>query len=174
MAFLLQAGFGAYYVFFTLHLQRAGHDGLAVGLLWAVGVLVEIGLFFLAPTLLKRFPIARIMAVCLAVTAVRWALTALFPGSFAILLALQSTHALGYALLHACTMARMAELFPAGDAARGQSLLYGFSSGGGGVAGALIAAVLWEWQGGLAAFLGGAVATVLAWVIIARASRAAR
>ena len=166
MAFLTQTGFGAFYVFFTLHLQRAGHDGLAIGLLWAVGVLVEIAVFFLAPSLLARFPVNRLIAICLWVTMLRWLLTAWLAESFATMLLLPSTHALGYALLHACTMARMAAIFPGGDGARGQSLLYGFSSGGGGVIGALLAAVLWEWHGGPAAFVGGALATLAAWIVI--------
>jgi PPP family 3-phenylpropionic acid transporter len=142
-----------------------------IGLLWALGVLVEVALFFFAPALLRRFAVARLMTVCLATTALRWVLTALYPDQLPVLVALQATHALGYALLHACTMTRMAALFPGADAGRGQSLLYGFSSGGGGVLGAVVAALLWEWQGGLAAFLGGSALTLMAWAVLRRASR---
>jgi PPP family 3-phenylpropionic acid transporter len=99
------------------------------------------------------------------VTVLRWVVVALFAGSMPLMLAAQLTHALGFALFHACLMQRMAALFPGHEASAGQGLLYGFSSGLGGVVGALAAALLWEWQGGVAAFLGGAALTLLALVL---------
>ena len=165
LALLVQAGFGAFYVFYTLHLGANGHDGVAVGLLWVIGVLAEIALFWVAPRLIARFGAARLMATCLAITVLRWALVALFAGSMPLMLAAQLTHALGFALFHACLMQRMATLFPGREGSAGQGLLYGFSSGLGGVIGALIAAGLWEWQGGMAAFLGGSALTAAALVL---------
>ncbi|MEO8160817.1 MAG: MFS transporter, partial [Arenimonas sp.] len=38
VAMLMQMGFGAFYVFYTLHMQAQGHSGLVVGLLWGTGV----------------------------------------------------------------------------------------------------------------------------------------
>jgi PPP family 3-phenylpropionic acid transporter len=90
---------------------------------------------------------------------------AAFAGSLPLMLAAQLTHALGFALFHACLMQRMATLFPGRDGSAGQGLLYGFSSGLGGVVGALVAAGLWEWRGGAAAFLGGALLTAAAWAL---------
>jgi PPP family 3-phenylpropionic acid transporter len=162
LALIVQAGFGAFYVFYTLHLRAHGHDGLAVGLLWVVGVAAEILLFWWAPGLIRRHGVHRLMALCLGLTVARWAVVALFASSMPLMLLAQSTHALGFALFHACLMQRMAALFPGHEASAGQGLLYGFSSGLGGVIGALFAAVLWEWQGGVAAFLGGAALTALA------------
>ncbi len=162
LAMLVQAGFGAFYVFYTLHLRANGHDGFAVGLLWVSGVLAEIALFWQAPRLIARFGVRRLMGVCLGVTVLRWATVALFAASMPLMLAAQLTHALGFALFHACLMQRMAGLFPGHEGSAGQGLLYGFSSGLGGVIGALLAAGLWEWRGGVAAFLGGAVLTALA------------
>jgi PPP family 3-phenylpropionic acid transporter len=165
LALLVQAGFGAFYVFYTLHLQANGHDGAAVGLLWVTGVLAEIALFWSAPTLIARFGVQRLMAVCLGVTVLRWVLVALFAASMPLMLGAQLTHALGFALFHACLMQRMAGLFPGREGGAGQGLLYGFSSGLGGVIGALLAAGLWEWRGGGAAFLGGAALTLAAFIL---------
>ena len=165
LALLVQAGFGAFYVFYTLHLQANGHDGATVGLLWVTGVLAEIALFWMAPRLIARFGVRRLVAICLAVTVLRWAVVAMFVSSLPLMLAAQLTHALGFALFHACLMQRMAELFPGREGSAGQGLLYGFSSGLGGVLGALLAAGLWEWQGGAAAFLGGAALTAGALVL---------
>lgn len=79
--------------------------------------------------------------------------------------AAQMLHAFGFAIFHACCMRLMSQFFPGKRAAAGQSLLYGFSSGVGGVLGALLSALMWEWQGGAAAFLAAATVTGLAFAI---------
>lgn len=171
MALLMQMGFGPFYVFFTLHVQAQGHDGTAVGMLWALGVLAEIAMFWQAPALIARFGAVRLMHVCLLATVGRWVLTALYAGSLFVLALAQATHALSFAVFHACCMRQMAEYFPGERMAAGQSLLYGFSSGVGGVLGAVGAAAMWERGGGRWAFLAGAAATLLAWAVHARRTR---
>jgi PPP family 3-phenylpropionic acid transporter len=162
---LAQAGFGTFYVFFTLHLQDHHHDGLAVGILWAVGVLAEIAMFWFAPGLIARVGASRLLGFCLAVGAIRWVATALFADSFAWMVAAQLTHAFSFAVFQSCCMQMMVAYFPGRRAAAGQSLLYGFSSGVGGVLGAAVAAVLWRYGRGEWAFLGGAGLTAIAWVV---------
>jgi MFS transporter, PPP family, 3-phenylpropionic acid transporter len=166
IALLMQMGFGPFYVYFTLHMQNAGHSGLEVGLLWGLGVAIEILMFWHAPQLIQRFGIARLMQVSLLITVLRWLVTALFASSLWIVALAQSTHALGFAVFHSCCMQRLGQLFSARDAGHGQSLLYGFSSGIGGVIGALFSAYLWRHGAGVYAFIGGAVVTALAFVLL--------
>jgi len=168
VALLMQMGFGPFYVFYTLNLQAHGHSGLAVGSLWAIGVLAEIALFWVAPQLIARFGAPRLLSLALAVTISRWLVTALFADSFALMALAQSSHALGFAMFHACNMRLMSEYFPGRRAASGQSLLYGFSSGIGGVLGAVLAALAWNNGGGTAAFALAALITLSAWIIYAR------
>jgi PPP family 3-phenylpropionic acid transporter len=163
VALLMQLGFGPFYVFYTLHLQAHGHDGLAVGVLWGLGVLIEIALFWQAPRLIARIGAARLLAWCLGLTALRWAATGLFADSFAAMAAVQLLHALSFAMFHACCMQRIGALFPGALGRHGQNLYYAFSSGIGGVLGALLAAALWEAGRGQAAFLGGAAVAAIAW-----------
>ncbi|MBW8368625.1 MAG: MFS transporter [Arenimonas sp.] len=168
MALLMQVGFGPFYVFYTLHMQAAGHSGAAIGMLWAIGVLIEIAMFWQAPKLIGRFGASRLLMVCMAVTVVRWTVTALFAHSLPVMMLAASTHALSFAVFHACVMRQMSTFFPGKRAAAGQSLLYGFSSGVGGVLGAGMAALAWESAGGgRLAFLLGAAVTVVAWVVYA-------
>jgi PPP family 3-phenylpropionic acid transporter len=167
VALLMQTGFGAFYVFYTLHLQAAGHDGLVVGLLWGAGVLSVIARFWAMPRLFARFDAGALLSFCLAVTVLRWIVTALLPGELALMFAVQLLHAFSFAVFHACCMRQMAHSFPGRDAAAGQSLLYSVSSGVGGVLGALLASLLWEWHGGTAAFLGAAAVAALAWCVYA-------
>lgn len=168
VALLVQVGFGPFYVFYTLHLQAAGHSGTSIGALWALGVLIEIALFWQAPRLIARFGAASLLQACVAVTVARWALVAAFPGSLPLMALAQATHALSFAMFHACCMRLMSDFFPGPRAAAGQSLLYGFSSGVGGVLGAAMAAVAWESAGGgRLAFTLGAAATAAAFVLYA-------
>ena len=61
-------------------------------------------------------------------------------------------------------MRLITDYFPGRRAVAGQSLLYGFSSGVGGVLGAGLAALMWERVGaGPAAFAAGAVVAAVAW-----------
>jgi PPP family 3-phenylpropionic acid transporter len=173
VALLMQAGFGAFYVFYTLHLQANGHDGREIGALWGFGVLIEIMMFWQAPRLIERFGAQPLMAFCIGVTVLRWLATALLAASLPAMFAAQALHAFGFAVFHACCMRQMAQFFPGPRAAAGQGLLYGFSSGVGGVLGAGLAAVMWDWGGGRAAFLAAAAAAAAAWLVYALRSRRA-
>jgi MFS transporter, PPP family, 3-phenylpropionic acid transporter len=159
---LAQVSFGAFYVFYTLHLQAHGHDGAHIGLLWGTGVLIEIAMFWQAPKLIAHFGANRLMIFCLLITAVRWAVTALYADSFGIMLLAQTTHAFGFAVFHACCMHSMGALFPGRLAKAGQSLMFGFSSGIGGVVGAGLASVMWDVDKGRTAFLACSVVSLLA------------
>ena len=165
VALLMQMGFGAFYVFYTLHLQANGHSGTAIGALWGTGVLIEILMFWHAPRLIERFGAQPLLAFCMGVTVLRWVVTALFASHLSIMFAAQMLHAFSFAIFHACCMRQMSEFFPGKRAAAGQSLLYGFSSGVGGVLGAGLSALMWEWGGGRAAFLASSGAAALAWLV---------
>lgn len=165
---LMQIGFGPYYVFFTLHLNAAGHGTGMIGALWALGVLAEIGLFLIAPQLLRRHGALPLLSLCLAATAGRWLLTALYPQSLPLMLALQLLHALSFGIFHACCMQLVTHYFPGRLNAHGQALLYSIGSGVGGVIGSALAGVAWDWGGGLACFSFGALASAAGFLLALR------
>ncbi len=158
---LAQVSFGAFYVFYTLHLQAHGHGGTHVGILWGTGVLIEIAMFWQAPKLISHFGAHKLMTFCLLITAARWAVTALYVDSFNIMLLAQTTHAFGFAVFHACCMQSIRKFFPGHLAKAGQSLMYGFSSGVGGVLGAALASIMWDIDRGYAAFLASAAVSLI-------------
>lgn len=164
---LMQLGFGPFYVFYTLHLRAQGHDGTAVGLLWAIGVICEVAMFWLAPRLLQRFGAWRVMLTCMGFTVARWLAVAWLGPSFGWMALAQTGHALSFAAFHAGCMRRMAELFPERrDMVAAQGLLYGFSGGIGGVLGAGAASVAWQHGGGQWAFMAGALATMVGFGVL--------
>ena len=165
VALLMQVSFSAFYVFYTLHLQAVGHSGASIGALWGFGVLVEVVLFWHGAGFFLRHSVHTLMQFCIALSVLRWLLTAWYPQSLALMFVAQSLHAFGFALFHLCSMRRISAFFPGQRAVQGQSLLYGFSSGLGGVIGAALMALMWEQGGGRAAFLTGALVAALALLV---------
>ncbi|MBB5208426.1 MFS transporter [Chiayiivirga flava] len=162
IALLVQVGFGPYYVFYTLHLGAHGHSTGAIGILWGLGVVVEIGVFLLAPRVLARYGALVPMLACIGASCVRWAVIGTWPQSLPAMAAMQVLHGLSFALFHACTMQLIGEEFRGRSAGQGQGLLYGLGSGLGGVVGTLGAGVAWNLGAGLAAFAFGALACLVA------------
>lgn len=160
-ALAMQLSHGAFYVFLSLHLDRNGYSAQAIGGFWAVGVVAEIGMFLLVPRVMRRFSPRAIMAVCFAVGAVRWVVTAMLPQSAVAITLAQLGHAFTFAAFHSASIQAISQFFPGRSGVHGQGLLYGFSSGLGGVLGALLAGALWEFGGGKASFLGSAAVSVV-------------
>ncbi|MBD8526743.1 MFS transporter [Pseudomarimonas arenosa] len=160
-ALLMQLGFGPFYVYFTIHLEAAGHGGTAIGLLWGAGVVAEILMFWFVNQIFGARSALSIMRVCLLLTVLRWSLVASLADSFTWMLLMQLLHALSFAAFHAACMQRVMEFFPGPLALRGQSLLYA-CLGLGGVLGTLLAGLAWHIGEGQACFLFGAFSTALA------------
>ena len=167
-ALISQLAHGAFYVFLSLHLVRNGYSAQQIGVLWAVGVIAEIGMFLLMPRVMLRFSPRAIMTACFAVGGVRWLVTALLPEyGWAIALS-QLGHAFTFAAFHSASIHAIGQFFPGRSGVHGQGMLYGFSSGLGGVLGALLAGALWEIGGGRASFLGAAVVSVIGFALALR------
>lgn len=167
VALLTQISFGPLYTFFSLYLEQHGYRASTIGFYWSLGVLVEIGVFFFAARLFARYDPRTVLLVALGSAVLRWLVTALLPGNAMVMGLAQLTHALNFAAYSAAIMQFMARFFPGKLAGHGQGVFYGFSSGVGGVLGALIAGQAWRIGGGELAFLiaaaFSAAAALLAW-----------
>ncbi|MFO1495458.1 MAG: MFS transporter [Lysobacterales bacterium] len=171
-AFANQIAHGPFYVFFSLYLSRNHYQAQQIGGYWAVGVLAEILMFLLVPRLLRWLTPRQVIALSFAIGALRWTATATLPHMAPVLVLAQCGHAFTFAALHSASMQSISQLFPGRSGVHGQGLIYGFSSGGGGVIGALMAGALWEFGGGRASFLGAALVSlaglVIAWKLLPR------
>ena len=172
-AFLAQVSFGPYYTFFSIFLQEHGYSASMLGLFWTVGVLAEIGVFFLASRIFRRWDAGKVMVFALSSAALRWWATALFPDSIPLMLLAQLTHALNFGAFFAAVMQLLVRFFPGRMNGHGQGVFYGLSSGVGGVVGALTAGQLWRF-GGEAAFLASGcfalIAAGIAWYWLVKKS----
>jgi MFS transporter, PPP family, 3-phenylpropionic acid transporter len=162
-----QLSFAPYYNFFTLFLERHGYTRSMAGLLWALGVIVEIGLFVVMGRLIVHYGARNLMIVALAATTLRWLLTALLVDSLAVLLLVQCAHALTFGAYHAVAMYYVQRLFPRALQGSGQAVYAAVAYGIGGSVGSLSSGFLWDAVSPEAAFLAmAAVAgagTWLAW-----------
>lgn len=156
VAFLMIASHGAYYNFFSIHLEAAGYGRTAIGLLWAWAAIAEIGVFLAARRLLARFSLATLMVTALAATALRWVMLALWPAFVGVVFAAQTLHLASFGLFHLCSVALAGLLFPRGAVARGQALHGSVGYGLGGMAGAIGSGWLFREVSPAAAFLAGA------------------
>lgn len=95
----VQASHAVYYVFGTLHWQAVGISTGAIGLLWAVGVIAEIGLFVVSRRAVAAIGPARLIWLGAIAAVLRWTVTAFDP-PLAILFAVQLLHGLTFGAAH--------------------------------------------------------------------------
>lgn len=175
-AFLIQVSFGPYYTFFSIYLGEHGYSPSVQGVLWGIGVLVEIGLLFLSQRIFRRWGARRLLVFSLGITVLRWWVTAAWPDALPVMVLAQMTHAFSFAAFFAAAMLLLAEYFPGRHNGHGQGVFYGLSSGVGGVIGALLAGQLWRFSGQVAFAVSGFIALAacgVAWHWLLRKPRAA-
>lgn len=143
-ASLLQSSFGAYYGFFALYMRDLNYSGQVTGLLIAVGVVAEIGIFLIARRLIKRFGVYLLLLTCLSLTAVRWFALAQWAEYAPVVVASQLIHALSFGLAHVTAMHFITHYFPAQYQSRGQAVYVSVAFGLGGAVGNYVAGQLWQ------------------------------
>lgn len=157
IALLSQTAHGIYYSFYSILLADAGYSNSSIGLLWSLGVVAEIILFWffwrIAPVL--RFHHWLLIAMGLSVA--RWGVIGFFVESLSLMVLAQLLHAATFAVFHSVVVQWLHQTF-VGHQAQGQALYVSFSYGIGGVLGSLIAGYAWtqgggEWTFGLAALV---------------------
>lgn len=165
ICFLLQVSHGPYYTFFSIFLEDYGYSKTAIGWLWALGVIAEIGVFLVAHRLFHWFSVRTLAVVCLILAALRWWATGAFPNSPAIIIAAQVSHAATFGVFHAIAIYLIHRYFTEQAAGQGQALYSALSFGAGGAVGAYLSGIIIEkWGGSMAYFMAAGVA-VLAGVL---------
>ena len=147
VSFLMQASHGPYYTFFSLYMEDLGYSTTAIGQLWALGVLSEIGVFLLMPVLLPRFGARKLLLLATVLTMLRWLLTAFYADNPIIITFSQTLHAASFGLYHAVMIFIIHSLFTGAHQGRGQALYSSISFGAGGAAGSLASGYLWSGLG---------------------------
>lgn len=145
--FLMAMAHGPYYTFYSIHLVEHGYSKGLVGALWALGVICEIGVFFLMPRLMRHFSFFRLLQISLFAAVVRFLMIAWLVDVLAWLLLAQVLHALTFGAFHASSVGLVHEYFRGRHQARGQALFGSLTYGAGGMLGSLTSGPVWEHWG---------------------------
>lgn len=162
--FLMICAHAALYAFFSLYLHEKGYSKSTIGMIWALGVVAEIAMFYLQRPLFQRFGAMSLVGACMALGVLRFALIGISEGSLGLIVLSQLLHALTFGTHHTAIQVLLQTWFDPGQQARAQALYATIGYGFGGTAGGLAASWLWVHVSPAAAFHGAAIMTLAGWL----------
>ena len=167
VCFLIQAGHGTYYTFFSIYLEEHHYSNSFIGIAWALGVLAEVFIYVFIHRVIGRFGLRRLMIFSLIIASLRWLLIACYVEHVFILLFAQSLHAATFGIYHAVAIQYIHREFKGVHQGRGQALYSSVSFGAGLALGSLVSGYLWDSVGSMQTFIFAAalsaIGAVIAW-----------
>lgn len=137
-----------YYAFGSLHWRSLGIGDTTIGMLWGLGVLAEVVLFWVSAPLMKRIGPGVLIALGAAGGIVRWGIMAFDPPFWSLPL-LQCLHAATFGLSHLGAMQFLVTAVPASLAGTAQTVYAALSVGVLMSTATFLAGALYEDAGGL-------------------------
>jgi len=165
VCFLLQAGHGPYYTFYSIYMEAHGYSLSLIGGLWALGVIAEVIVFLFMHRLVPKFGLRNLLLVSLLLAVVRWLLIGLFPEHLGVMLLAQCLHAATFGIYHAAAIQLIHSYFKGRHQGKGQALYSSLSFGAGGALGSFYSGYVYEYFGALQMFVIAAVISLLAFII---------
>jgi PPP family 3-phenylpropionic acid transporter len=150
--FLMSVAHGPYYTFYSIYLVEHGYAKSAVGGLWALGVICEIGVFFIMPWLVRRLGFTRILVISFSAAIVRFVLIGWGVDLLILLLIAQVLHAATFGAYHAASVGLVHEFFQGRHQSKGQALFGSLTYGAGGMLGGLASGPIWQHYGATVLF----------------------
>ena len=157
---------GAYYTFFSIYLVEHGYEKGIVGWLWAVGVICEIGVFFLMPWMMLRFSLKAILIFSFACTILRFLMIGWGAEWVLVILLAQILHAATYGTHHIAAMMVVHHFFHGRHQAKGQAIYTSIAFGMGGTLGAILSGYTWDEVGAEMTFTISAISAFLGLVLV--------
>jgi MFS transporter, PPP family, 3-phenylpropionic acid transporter len=142
--FLMAAAHGPYYTFYSIYLVDHGYSKGAVGWLWALGVVCEIGVFIWMPRLFKHFSLHQVLLFSFAAAVVRFLIIAWAVESLVMLLLAQVMHAATFGMFHTAAVGLIHKYFKGKHQSKGQAIYNSVAFGAGGTLGGLYSGYTWE------------------------------
>ncbi|HSC75193.1 MAG TPA: MFS transporter [Pseudomonadales bacterium] len=167
VCFLMVLSHGPYYTFFSLLMAQYNYSHTAIGLLWSLGVVAEVILFWFMHRLLPDWGVRNMLLVSLVATTLRWLLLAWFPQFISVMLFAQCLHAFSFAGFHAAAIETVRRLFSTQQSGKAQAFYSAVGYGAGNALGALGSGALWQISSSLP-FICSALICLLAVVLVWR------
>ncbi|HEX5392994.1 MAG TPA: MFS transporter [Rhodocyclaceae bacterium] len=169
--FLMSVAHSPLYVFYSIHLVDHGYSKTAVGALWALGVVAEIGVFIAMPRLLKACSLRVVLGVSFALAVLRFLLIGWGVDFVAVTIFAQLLHGATFGACHAGAMAALNRWFAAEHQGRAQALYSSLSFGGGSVAGGVISGYVWDHWGAAPTYSLASLFALIGTVVVVRRLR---
>lgn len=141
---LMQVSHGPYYTFYSILLDSHGYAKTTIGLLWALAVLCEIGVFLAMPRLLVRYDVRTVLLASFGLASARWLLIGFFPQDMTLMILAQVLHAATFGSFHAAGIQMVYRFFTGRHQHRGQAAYSTISFGLGGAIGSFYSGHIWE------------------------------
>ena len=167
---LMQASHGAYYAYYSIHLDRLGFTRTAIGGFWTLAVAAEVLMMLASGRLLERLGAPRLLSVCLGAATIRWLVLA-GSSSLPLLVLAQIFHAFSFGLFHVSAVGHTHRTFPPALRSSGQSLYSSLTYGLGNLLGLFGSAALVDRIGIPALFGASAAVSLLALLLSLRLHR---
>lgn len=162
---LMTVAHGPLYSFYTIFLVDYGYAKSTIGMLWSLGVVAEIVVFWTMPRWLGPRATEVVFAVTFALAVLRFVLVGWFPESLLVQLSAQILHGATFGAHHVCAMALLGRSFDEATRARGQALYSSISFGAGGMSGAIGSGWLWSTVGPAWTFTAASAFALLALIV---------
>ncbi|MCP5245591.1 MAG: MFS transporter [Burkholderiales bacterium] len=157
---------GVYYTFYSIYLVEQGYDKGFVGWLWAIGVICEIGVFFIMPWLMQRFSLKLILVFSFACASVRFLMIGWGVEWVAVIIFAQVLHAITYGAHHVAAIMVVHHFFHGRHQAKGQTIYTSVAYGMGGTLGAVLSGYTWDGLGAEITFTISAVSALLGMMLV--------
>jgi PPP family 3-phenylpropionic acid transporter len=163
---LMVTAHGVLYNFYSIYLSEHGYSKGMIGLLWAVGVICEIGIFMLMPKIMARFSLKMILLISLVLAVLRFSMIGLAVDNLWLLILAQSLHAATFGSFHAASVEVITQFFNGRHQARGQAIYNSVAYGIGGTVGGVAGGYALQYLGGQQTFMLAAIFPLVGLVVI--------
>jgi len=164
-AFLMLVSHGAYYGFYSIHLERLGYGSTFIGIAWALASIAEIVVMIKSDSIFKRFSIENVLVFSFGAATLRW-FALFFATSAAALLFLQILHAMTYGAFHVASILYIDSQTPDEAKTLGQAVNNAVTYGLGLMVGFFISGFLFESVGSFALFMVSSIIALFGGVVL--------
>ncbi|MDI1362737.1 MFS transporter [Methylotenera sp.] len=163
---LMVTAHGVLYNFYSIYLSEHGYSKGMIGLLWAVGVICEIGIFMLMPKLMARYSLKTILLISLVLAVLRFTMIGLAVDNIGLLVLAQTLHAATFGSFHAASVEVITQFFNGRHQAKGQAIYNSVAYGIGGTIGGVAGGYALQYLGGEKTFMLAAIFPLLGLLVI--------
>ena len=151
-AFLMLVSHGAYYGFFSIHLENLGYGSTFIGVAWALASTAEILVMISSDRIFSRFTLENVIFFSFVVAAIRWIIL-FIAESAAIIMFSQLLHAVTYGTFHMASILYIDRLTPEKAKTLGQAVNNATTYGLGLMVGFMTTGYVYEITGSFTLFL---------------------